>query len=222
MVIFLGDAGNSRNRSIFSHTEGRIRAVSRDTEQTAGGAEPQDDMAEHPQALQRAGEPVAAAGDPLGALQVVCDQLRDQLTRTAADFENYRRRSRKEVEEARIRGRDDVVRDLLPVFDNLERAVAATDQAADVQSVVEGVRMVLKLFEDTAQRMGMVRVAGVGERFDPNIHEAIQQVETDEQPPGTIIAEVAPGYRVGERLLRPGTVVVARPRKPVETPGQSG
>lgn len=155
----------------------------------------------------------SSATDPLAAAEAERDKMRDQLLRTTADFENYKRRSRKEVEDARTRGQDDAVRELLPVFDNLERAVTAADSASDVNSIVEGVRMVLKLFDDTAQRMGLTRVAGVGERFDPNVHEAIQQIETDEQAPGTIIAEVAPGYKVGERLLRAGMVVVARPKK---------
>lgn len=156
--------------------------------------------------------------DPMAALQAERDNLRDQLLRTTADFENFRKRSRREIEEAKMRGKDDVVRDFLPIFDNLERAVAASDGTADVQSVVEGVRMVLKLFEDTAQRMGLNRVPGVGERFDPAVHEAIQQLETDEHPAGTIVAEVAPGYQFGQRLLRAAMVVVARPKKAESKP----
>lgn len=152
--------------------------------------------------------------DPLAQASEERDKLRDQLLRMTADFDNYRRRSRREADEAKMRGKDDAVRDFLPVFDNLERAVAAADDAADVASVVEGVNMVLKLFEDTTQRMGLNRVAGVGERFDPAVHEAIQQIETDEHPAGSIIAEVAPGYMFGQRLLRAAMVVVARPTKP--------
>jgi molecular chaperone GrpE len=83
--------------------------------------------------------------------------------------------------------------------------------------------MVLKLFEDTAERLGLSRVKTVGERFDPAVHEALQQTESHEHAPGTIVAEIAPGYRFGERLVRPAMVVVARkPSEPQKTStGQS-
>jgi molecular chaperone GrpE len=152
------------------------------------------------------------------------DQLRDQLLRTAADFDNYRKRTRKEIEEARVRGREDAVKDVLPVFDNLERAVSAATSAQTIESVVEGVKMVLKLFEDTSERMGLTRVKTVGERFDPTVHEAIQQQETDEHAAGTILTEVVPGYMIGQRLLRAAMVVVARKAtaKPAEAEASSG
>ncbi|MET0390815.1 MAG: nucleotide exchange factor GrpE [Polyangiales bacterium] len=148
------------------------------------------------------------------------DQLRDQLLRTAADFDNYRKRTRREIDDAKVRGREDAIKDILPVFDNLERAVMAAESAQTVASVVEGVKMVLKLFEDTAERMGLNRVKTKGERFDPAIHEAIQQQETDEHPPGTILTEIVPGYMVGQRLLRAAMVVVAR--KPSGKPATDG
>jgi len=144
------------------------------------------------------------------------DKFKDQLLRMAADFDNYRKRSRRDVDDARQRGKDEIIRDILPVFDNLERAAQTSDTAADLKSVVDGVRMVLKLFEDTAERIGLTRVAAKNERFDPAVHEAIQQVETDEQPAGTIVTVVAAGYRFGERLVRPAMVVVARKPTVVE------
>lgn len=152
----------------------------------------------------------AEAASPVDKLAAERDQLRDQLLRTAADFDNFRKRTRKEIEDARARGRDDAIKDILPVIDNLERAVAAAASTQTIESVVEGVQMVLKLFEDTSERMGLKRVKAVGERFDPTLHEAIQQQETEDQPPGTILTEVVPGYMIGQRLLRAALVVVAR------------
>ena len=170
---------------------------------------------------QRAvGEGAGASPAPLEAVTAERDQMRDQLLRTAADFDNYRKRTRRDVEDAKIRGRDDAVKDILPVFDNLERAVAAATSAQTIESVVEGVKMVLKLFEDTCERMGLTRVKTVGERFDPAVHEAIQQQETDAHPPGTILNEIMPGYMVGARLLRAAMVVVAR--KPSAKPVDAG
>jgi molecular chaperone GrpE len=156
------------------------------------------------------GQPAAA--DPIAAER---DQLRDQLLRTAADFDNFRKRARREMEDAKLRGKDEAIKEVLPVFDNLERAVAAAENAQAISSVIEGVKMVLKLFEDTAERMGLKRIKALGERFDPAVHEAIQQQETDAHAPGTILAEVVPGYMFGQRLLRAAMVVVARkPTKP--------
>lgn len=138
------------------------------------------------------------------------DRLKDQLLRTAADFDNFRKRTKKDLDEAERRGREDTVREMLPVFDNLERAVQAAAGAKDVASIVDGLKMVLKLFDDQVQRVGIERVVSVGQRFDPAIHDAIQQQETDEHAPGTVIAEIVPGYRLGDRLVRPAMVVVAR------------
>ena len=188
---------------------------------TTSGAEGSSTAAPNPEtsAEQSAASPQSAPG-PLEQATAERDRYKDQLLRTAADFDNFRKRAKRDVDEARQRGKDDVVRDLLPVFDNLERAVQTAEGATDLRSVIEGVRMVLKLFEDTAERAGLERVKSVGERFDPAVHEAIQQQETDAHPPGTIIAEVTPGYRFGQRLLRPALVVVAR--KPSEPQPEDG
>ncbi len=160
-----------------------------------------------------ASEEVTPVVDPLVQLREERDRLKDQLLRTAADFDNFRKRSRKELEDAEKRGREDTIREMLPVFDNLERAVTAgtnATNATDTAAIVDGLKMVMKLFEDHTQRIGISRVPSVGERFDPAIHDAIQQQETADHPPGVVITEVVPGYRFGERLLRPAMVVVSR------------
>src|SRR3954468_2321905 len=110
-------------------------------------------------------------------------RIKDQLLRTAADYDNYRKRTRREVEDAQKRGREELLRELLPVFDNLERAVVHAGQASDAKAVADGVGMVLKQFADTLGRVGIRRVATVGSPFDPTQHEAIQQLETDDHPP---------------------------------------
>ncbi|MEM6957421.1 MAG: nucleotide exchange factor GrpE [Myxococcota bacterium] len=145
-------------------------------------------------------------------------KLKDQLLRTAADFDNFRKRSRRDVEDAARRAREQTVLELLPLVDNLERAVDAADKATDVDAVLSGVRMVLRSFSDIGARMQLQRVAAVGEPFDPSVHDAVQQVETADHDPGTIVAEVTPGYRLGEKLLRAALVVVARP--PAESEGE--
>jgi molecular chaperone GrpE len=163
------------------------------------------------------GEKAADSGPPeseVDALKAERDRFREQLMRTAADFDNFRKRTKRDLDDAKARGRDDLIRELLPVFDNLDRAVQSSSSASDIKSVIDGVRMVLKMFEDTAERIGLARVKTIGERFDPTTHEALQQIDSAEHAPGTIVAEIAAGYRVGDRLVRPAMVVVAR--KPAE------
>jgi molecular chaperone GrpE len=139
-------------------------------------------------------------------------KFKDMLVRTTADFDNFRKRTRRELEDARRSGREDLLKDLLPVFDNLERAIQSAQKATEVKAVSEGLSMILKQFESTLGRANIGRVPTVGVMFDPSLHEAIQQIETDEQPPGTVVAEVQPGYREGERLVRAAMVVVAKPK----------
>jgi len=152
----------------------------------------------------------AGAPSDMAAIREERDRLKDQLLRTAADYDNFRKRTKKDLDESERRGREETVRELLPVFDNLERAVQAAVGTSDVQAIIEGLKMVLKLFEDQTGRIGVTRIEAVGQRFDPAVHDAIQQKETDEHPPGTVIAEVVPGYRLGERMIRPAMVVVSR------------
>jgi molecular chaperone GrpE len=149
--------------------------------------------------------------DPAESAREAAARLKDQLLRMAADFENFRKRAKRDVEDAGRRAREQVVAEILPIVDNLERAVASAQGATDVAAVVDGVRMVLKSFEDVAERLQLQRLPAVGARFDPNVHDAIQQQETDEHPPGSIVAEVVPGYSLEGKLLRPAMVVVAKP-----------
>ncbi len=183
---------------------------------TDGNGRPHPDEAAD---AEQPGEQEAAAveqaapeeASELDAVREESARIKDQLLRTAADFDNFRKRARRDLEDAERRGREETLRELLPVIDNLERAVTAADSATDVTAVAEGVRMVLRQFEDVAGRIGLERVESMGARFDPSVHDAVQQIETAEHPAGTIVAEVVPGYRLGERLIRAALVVVARP-----------
>ncbi len=151
---------------------------------------------------------------PLEQAEAERDRLKDQLLRVAADFDNFRKRTKKDIEHAERRAKEDVLREILPVIDNLERAVQAAQGATDVASVVTGIEMVLKGFEDASGRIGLEKISSLGQRFDPTVHDAFQQQESAEHPPGTILAEYQPGYRLGDRLLRPAMVVVSK--KPPE------
>lgn len=152
----------------------------------------------------------AAPLDPLEAARAEAQKNRDQLLRVAADFDNYKKRSRRELGDAVKVAREELLRDLLPVFDNLERASAHAGTATDTKALADGISMVQRQFLDVLGKLGIERIQATGEPFDPAVHEAVQHLETDEFPPGVVAAELQAGYRTGERVLRPALVVVAK------------
>jgi len=154
--------------------------------------------------------PSAVEEDPLATALEENKRLRDQLLRTAADFDNFRKRTKREVTEANERGREDLLKELLPVFDNLERASEHAKSATDVTALLDGIELVTKQFVDTLARAGIEKINALGQPFDPSLHEAIQQIETSDVPAGSVANQVQAGYRLGGRLLRPCMVVVAK------------
>ena len=162
------------------------------------------------QADAAAGAEAAPEQDPLEAAKAEQAKLKDQLLRTMADFDNFRKRTRRELSDAERRGRDDMLKEFLPVFDNLDRATAHAETATDVKALADGISLVIRQFVDTLAKVGIERVASVGQPFDPSVHEAVQQLETSDFEPGTIAAEVQAGYKNSEKLIRPALVVVAK------------
>jgi molecular chaperone GrpE len=179
-------------------------------EQLAEGDGSAANVESDPDCPQQAEQPAEPEPDPLEAAQAEVAKIRDQLLRTAADFDNFRKRSRREVTDAEQRGREDLLRELLPVFDNLERAASHAETASDVQSLADGIRMLMRQFHDAIGRLGIQRIDTEGAVFDPVVMEAIQQLETTDHPAGTVAAQVQAGYRIGERLIRPAMVVVSK------------
>ncbi len=160
----------------------------------------------------------APPADPLTEAKAEAARLKDQWMRTAADFDNYRKRARRDVEDGRRSAREDLLKELLPVFDNLERAIQSAQRATEVKPVADGLSMVVRQFVDVIARAGITKVPTVGKAFDPSVHEAIQQVETEDHPPGTVVSEVQPGYMQADRLVRAAMVVVAKPKTSESTP----
>ncbi len=140
----------------------------------------------------------------------------DRLLRNAADFENYKKRAQKEKDDLRKFGSESMLKDFLPIADNLDRALDHAD-SADPKTVIEGVKLVQKLFETTLQRFGVQIFSALGKQFDPNLHEAMMQIESDE-PAGTVVQEMAKGYKLHERLMRPAAVVVSKARAEAAEP----
>jgi molecular chaperone GrpE len=163
------------------------------------------------------GAPAAAPATPeerLAAMTAERDDMKDRMLRIAAEFDNWKKRSRKEQTDAVAQAREAVLKDVLEIADNLERATGAQAQAGgkgtavDGAAVVKGVNLVLRLFQQKLERYEVRPFETLGQPFDPRIHEAISRVESD-VPTGAIANELQKGYRIGERLLRPAMVSVS-------------
>jgi molecular chaperone GrpE len=142
--------------------------------------------------------------------------LKDRYLRLAADFENYKRRTLKERQDLYNYGNESLIKELLETVDNLERAqghARESEEGIDAETLLEGVELTYRALIRTLEKNGVQAVQAEGEAFDPQVHEAIRQAETDEHPPGTVVEVYQKGYLLKDRLLRPALVVVATGRK---------
>lgn len=158
---------------------------------------------------ETAAEATETKSDPTAVLTAERDKFRDAALRAMADLDNYRKRARKDADESAKKAREDVLRELLPVFDNLERALQFSGAAADPKAITKGIELVLRLFDDSIAKLGGKRLRPVGQPFDPSQHDAIQQIHSD-MPAGTVAHEELAGYTLNDRLLRPAMVVVSK------------
>lgn len=169
--------------------------------------------------IQAAKARVAELEETLGEVERERDDFKSRLLRSAADMENFRKRKEREQEETRKYGSDKLVSDLLPAVDNLERALDHAEKSNEESSIADGVKMVYKQLQSSLEKHGIVGFESVGERFDPQRHEAIQQIDSTEFDTGTVMQVFQKGYFIHDRLLRPAMAVVARrvdPPAPVE------
>jgi len=141
----------------------------------------------------------------------------EKFLRQAAELENYKKRVARDKEDAIRFANEALIRDLLPILDNLERAVEHARGGGDGKPLLEGIEMVLQTWLDALGKHGVTQVQAKGEPFDPEKHEAYAQVETEEVPPNTVVDEVHRGYFLRDRLLRPSLVSVAKPPGNKET-----
>lgn len=144
----------------------------------------------------------------------------ERALRAAADLDNFKKRAAREKDEVLKFGTERLLKDLLPVMDNLERALEAAQGQADAAGLAQGVAMTRKLFEDVLGRHGVKGFSAVGQPFDPRLHEAMSQTETAEVPAGHVALQMLRGYTLNERLVRPALVSVAR--APVAEPTPPG
>jgi molecular chaperone GrpE len=167
-------------------------------------------------------DPIKTLEDKLAAAEKEKKDNWDRYLRAAADLENTRKRQKRELEDAKFETKNKVLKEMLPVVDNLERAIEHASKESDgagdhvLRPIVEGVQLVLRQFATAFERLDVTPIDAMGQPFDPNLHEAISQQESD-QPAGTVIQVLQRGYRAGDRLLRPSLVVVAKAKAQAES-----
>lgn len=159
-----------------------------------------------------AGAPPVGEAEPGERVADEPDERDARYLRLAADFENFKRRKAQEITDLRRYESEDAARALLPVLDNLRRAVEHAGEAGAEEFFVSGLQLVVREFESALEKIGVVPVPAVGEQFDPAIHEAIAAEESDDVKEDIVVDELVPGYRLHDRLLRPAIVRVVRPR----------
>ena len=147
--------------------------------------------------------------DQLTVAEAERDRFRDQYLRAAAEMENIRKRSAREREELLKYASLGLMSDLLPAVDNLQRAIEAGAGEDQSGNLLQGVQMVLKQFEEILARHGAEPIHAQGEPFDPNVHEALQQVPKSDVPPMTVVQELERGFKLRDRVLRPSKVIVS-------------
>lgn len=174
----------------------------------------QGDGAAQEKARQSAdtGAQVADLPEELDSLRGKLTETQDKLLRTQAELENYRKRSRRELDDERRFAEIHLVRDLLPIVDNLSRAIEAAEKNADAGKLLEGFKMMQKQFEQVfaQHHCKLITAEVVGEPFDPNRHEAILQQPSEEHDEHTVLGVTRPGLELHDRIVRPAQVIVSK------------
>jgi molecular chaperone GrpE len=200
-----GDGEGARSLGRNPELEAALREAEQAVERREAGA-----GSDSPPDRESAG---SSAQEEVENLASELVQARDQLLRLQADFDNFRKRALKERNEVLQYGHQNLVKELLSVVDNLERAIghARTSGGGDLAGLLQGVELVQRELLGALEKHGVDRVEARGQLFDPAVHEAMAQVADASAAPGTVLEVLQEGYRLRDRLLRPARVVVARP-----------
>jgi molecular chaperone GrpE len=158
--------------------------------------------------------------------QRVAAEYKDKLLRVLAEMENLRRRTEREIADARAYGISSFARDILAVADNMDRALQALDAEirekadASVKALLDGVELTERELHKVLDKHGVKKLAPLGEKFDPNLHQAMFELPDESRPAGTVAQVIQPGYMIGDRILRPALVAVAKggPKPAAEAP----
>lgn len=147
--------------------------------------------------------------DEYSVLKAQYEELNNNFLRLAADFDNYRKRQAQEREALLKYGAQECMKKIIEVVDNFDRAIQSVEKIEDAEKMKETFFVLNKQLTDSLTKLGLEQIKAVGEKFDPNLHEAVMQTQTDEYEEDTIIKELQKGYKLGDKVLRPAMVDVA-------------
>ncbi|HEY3297994.1 MAG TPA: nucleotide exchange factor GrpE [Armatimonadota bacterium] len=191
----------------------------RDKELTDMGSIPEEVLNESPEEADVVAEAssdrvlpedIAKLIERCEAAEKRADEEHDTFLRTLAEYNNFRRRTREELEQARKFGIEDFIIRLLPVLDNFERGIKAAEEIENYEALHGGVILILRQLRDALEKEGVKPIDAEGQEFDPNIHEAVMRVDTEDYPDNTVIEEFQKGYTLGDKVIRPSMVRVAK------------
>lgn len=216
-TAFEGESEAVNGQGACQEQEGNQDELEEQGSEAVGDVE---DAGHDDQADRDTSDELALVRAQLVAQEALTKENYDLLLRERAELENFKRRMQREKSESLRFASEPLLRDVLPVIDNLERAVAHAKGSEGSQALVEGVELVLRSLLDTIGRHGVSRVKAKGETFDPNLHEAVVQVENTEVAPNTVLDEHQSGYQLHDRLLRPAMVSVSKAAPPAREEGE--
>jgi molecular chaperone GrpE len=155
-------------------------------------------------------ESTPAAEEKAGGKQDEVSQLRDQLLRRAAEFENYKKRTENEISSYLKYANEELISELLPVLDDFDRVISSWDEKHDVETFKKGVELIYDKFKKVLGKKGLKEMESTGKPFDVNLHDALMQVENDELEPNTVADTVEKGYWLKDKVLRHAKVLVSK------------
>ena len=194
------EASNAEENTAETEVDITAEAMAEATEAIAGS--------ESDDSVQQDASTETGSSD-LDRIKAERDQNLDKFQRVTAELENFRRRVQREAELSARYSSLPLIRDLLPAMDNVARTIQAAEQTGKLDDLLQGLQMIIAQFDQIFGSHSAKPIAAVGEIFDPNLHEALQQVPTDEHPPMTVIQELERGYIMHDRVIRPTKVLVA-------------
>lgn len=159
--------------------------------------------------IDRLAEDFANLQTEIEQVRTDAEESRDRYLRTLADFDNYRKRQREEVARQIGCAKEELINQLLPIVDNFQRTLESAEAGHSYEALVEGASLTLRQMMDTLHKAGVEPIEAVGQEFNPELHEAMMRVETDEYPDNTVIDEFERGYTINGKVLRPSRVRVA-------------
>ncbi|RKX25857.1 MAG: nucleotide exchange factor GrpE [Candidatus Zixiibacteriota bacterium] len=180
------------------------------TEELNGQGEAESDTVKDAEDEKESEEEVRSPKQVIDDYKKKIEELDDRYLRLAAEFDNYKKRTSRQFEEILKNSNENIIIDLLEVIDNFERALAAASESADYKSLHSGTELIYQSLFDLLKKQGLKPIGAVGEKFNPSLHEAMMQMESDEYPEGMVMQEMVKGYTLNGKVIRYAKVIVSK------------